>query len=64
MKCSLIAKNDKQLGVCLRVLCDEGINYNVDIIRDKKRKVNFEIHFKADLQTFEKLRDRYDLLIS
>lgn len=58
------AVNDKQLGVCLRMLYAEKIQPFVKTTMNEKGKIEFHISVNADQQTFEVLRERYEILIS
>jgi len=59
-----IAVNDKQLGVCLRMLYAENIQAFVETVRNDKGKIEFHISIDADEQTTMKLLERYDILTS
>ena len=58
------AINDKQLGICLRMLYAEGIQGTVETVMNSKGKIEFLIKISEDEQTFEKLLNRYEVLIS
>lgn len=58
------AVNDKQLGVCLRMLYADGIQGFVDVVMNDKGKIEFHIHINADQATLEMLLKRYEILIS
>lgn len=58
------AVNDKQLGVCLRMLYAEGIQGTVETVVNGKDKIEFHIYIDADSQTLESLLLRYKILIS
>ncbi len=59
-----LAVNDKQLGVCLRMLYAEKLQGIVETVRNDKGKIEFHIHIDVDEQTKTKLLERYDILIS
>lgn len=58
------ATNDKQLGICLRMLYAEGLQGTVQVVRNNKGKIEFQIHINADDSLVEELRMRYEILIS
>lgn len=58
------ATNDKQLGICLRMLYAEGLQGNVQVVRNNKGKIEFQIYINADDSLVEELRMRYEILIS
>lgn len=58
------AVNDKQLGMCLRMLYAEGIQGFVETVKNSKNKIEFHISINADEKLFEMLLERYVILIS
>ena len=62
---SFLAKSDRQLGICIRMLNDEGF-YDLLIHSEKNAKNRMEIlvYIKADENTYERLLNRYLTLIS
>ena len=58
------AVNDKQLGVCLRMLYAEKIQPFVKIVMNEKGKIEFQVSINADDGLFEMLNERYKILIS
>ena len=62
---SFLAKSDRQLGICIRMLNDEGY-YDLMIHSEKNAKNRMEIlvYIKADEDTYERLLKRYLTLIS
>lgn len=58
------AVNDKQLGICLRMLYAERIQPFIDTVLNDKDKIEFHISIDADEQIFNKLDERYKILIS
>lgn len=62
---SFLAKSDRQLGICIRMLNDEGY-YDLMIHSEKNVKNRMEIlvYIKADEDTYERLLNRYLTLIS
>ena len=77
MEC-LLAKSDRQLGICLRMLYDEGyknlvvesvinaknrMEFHVKVMADQER-MEFHVRVRADEDKLAKLNDRYQTLIS
>lgn len=58
-----LAKNDKQLGICLRMLYAEGIQGIVETCVNSKDKIEFRIKIN-EASKFEKLNKLYETLIS
>lgn len=61
----LLAKSDRQLGMCLRMLYDEGMPGPLDIhseINDKG-KMEFRVLLPVDDETFERLQKRFETMI-
>lgn len=59
-----LAVNDKQLGLCLRMLYADGLSANVQTLRNDKGKIEFHISTEADEDYFNELLERYTILIS
>ncbi len=59
-----IAKNPKQLDLCLRLLYAERIGCNVKISETNKGKIIYIIKAEADDETIELIKDKYRILIS
>lgn len=62
---SFLAKSDRQLGICIRMLNDEGY-YDLMIHSEKNAKSRMEIrvYIDTDTSTYERLLNRYLTLIS
>lgn len=61
----LLAKSDRQLGICLRMLYDEGYkNLVVESVINAKNRMEFHVKVTADQERMAKLNDRYQTLIS
>lgn len=58
------AINNKQLGVCLRMLYAEGVQGNVETVMNDKHRIEFHIRANVDQQTMKELIARYEILIS
>lgn len=59
-----LAINNKQLGVCLRMLFADGIQGTVKTVLNDKDRIEFHITANVDEQTFEELEERYKILIA
>lgn len=59
-----LAVNDKQLGVCLRMLYADGIQGIVETVVNSKGKIEFRITATVDEDILTKLLERYEILIS
>ncbi len=61
----LLAKSDRQLGICLRMLYDEGYeSLVVDCVINAKNRMEFHVRVRADEDKLAKLNERYQTLIS
>ena len=58
------AVNDRQLGICLRMLFAEKIHGIVQTVVNDKGKIEFHISIQAHQDLFEELNERYKILIS
>lgn len=64
MEC-LLAKSDRQLGIGIRMLHDEGYNKLViESVMNAKNRMEFHIYVDTDADTMERLNARYQTLIS
>lgn len=61
---SFAAVNNKQLGICLRMLYAERIQGFVETVMNGKGRIEFHIGIAVDDELFEKLNRRYKILIS
>lgn len=59
-----VATNDRQLGVCLRMLYAEKIQPIVLTVLNDKNKVEFRISISVDDNLMNDLLERYIILIS
>ena len=59
-----IAKNSKQLDICLRLLYAEGQLFSVSVQESAKGKIFYVIAINADDETKKILRDKYRIMIS
>ena len=61
----LLARSDRQLGICLRMLYDEGYkNLVVESEINAKNRMEFRIYVDAAADVVERLNARYQTLIS
>ena len=64
MEC-LLAKSDRQLGIGMRMLHDEGYKKLViESVINAKNRMEFLIYVDIDADTMERLNTRYQTLIS
>jgi len=59
---ALLARNPKQLDLCLRLLYSEGVGFTVSIVENEKRKIMYSIYVNADQDIFDKLEEKYRIL--
>lgn len=59
-----LAKNPKQLDICLRLLYAEHIPFSVQIVETEKRRIVYNIFAMTDDQTMLQLEEKYRILIS
>ena len=61
----LLAKSDRQLGIGIRMLHDEGYKKLViESVINVKNRMEFHIYVDTDADTMERLNARYQTLIS
>lgn len=60
-----LAKTDRQLGICIRMLRDERLN---DLIvrheMNEKGRIEYRVYISVSEERFEKLNERFRTLIS
>ena len=61
---SFRAVNAKQLDLCLKMLYAEKTIFSVEVVESDKMKIEYRIGVLVDELTFEKLSERYRILIS
>lgn len=60
----LVAKSDRQLGMCLRMLYNEGMSsLNLHSEINAKGKMEFHVLLPVDDETFERLQKRFETMI-
>lgn len=60
-----VAINDKQLGICLRMLFAEKIEYTiVKTVMTSKHKIEFHIYMQEEDKRLDELIEKYEILIS
>lgn len=60
-----LAKSDKQLGICIRMLRDEGfMRVIVENEINEKNRMEFHIYIETDKKHFARLQERYRTMIS
>ena len=56
----LLARSDRQLGICLRMLYDEGYKgLVVESVINAKNRMEFHVKVMSDEATMAKLNERY-----
>lgn len=58
----LIAKNPKQLDICLRLLYAEKIGFKVHVHETEKRKIYYGIELNTDEETHAAIEEKYRIL--
>lgn len=59
----LLAKSDRQLGMCLRMLYDEGMpKLDLHSEINDKGKMEFHVLLPVDDETFERLQKRFETM--
>ena len=58
-----VAKNDKQLGLCLKLLYTERVESQVELRLTEKNRVIYLITVTIDDETWVKLDSKYRILI-
>lgn len=59
----LLAKSDRQLGMCLRMLYDEGMpKLDLHSEINDKGKMEFHVLLPVDDETFERLRKQFETM--
>ena len=59
-----LAKSDRQLGICLRLLYANGIQGHVTTVMNSKMRIEFHITIKANAERFNELHAQYLIQIS
>lgn len=58
------AVNNKQLGICLRLLFSEGLQGMVETVMNGKGRIEFHVRANTTEAIFDELARRYEILIS
>lgn len=58
-----VAKSDKQLGLCLKLLFTEQIKGRVELELTEKNRVIYLIYVDIDNAAWDKLNSKYNVLI-
>mgnify|MGYP004536525643 FL=1 len=60
----LLAKSDRQLGMCLRMLYDEGMpKLDLHSEINDKGKMEFHVLLPVNDETFERLQKRFETMV-
>ena len=60
----ILAKNTSQLGLCLKLLYSENVDFTVTVRENEKLKIEYSVIVDVDQKKFEKLKVSYRILIS
>lgn len=61
---AFLAKNPKQLDICLKLLYAEKVGFTVAVTENRKRKIEYLITALTDDKTIGMLLEKYRILIS
>lgn len=62
---SFLTKSDRQLGICIRMLNDEGFyRLTIESSKNSKSRMEVRVFIETDEETYERLLKRYLTLIS
>ncbi len=61
---TFLARNPKQLDLCLKLLYAEKIGFSVKVVESAKKKIEYEIGVHTSEQTIKELKEKYRILIS
>lgn len=61
---TFIAKNPKQLDLCLKLMYMENIRFTVTVTQPSKHKIVYEVYASIDGDDGEALERKYNVLIS
>lgn len=59
-----LAKNPKQLDLCLRLLYAEHVPFVVQVAETNKKRIVYHVSAVTDEQTMRQLEEKYRILIS
>ena len=59
-----VAKNPKQLDICLKLLYAERVGFSVEVCENTKRKIEYKALVDVQEQRFNELLEKYRILIS
>ena len=60
----ILAKGDKQLGICLRMLYPEQTRFKINPVLNERRKMEFQVFVDLDDDRFEHYKNTFDTLTS
>lgn len=60
----ILAKNDKQLGIRLRMLFPEHKRFSINPVMNDRGKMEYYVHVDLDDERFEYYQRKYNTLIS
>lgn len=59
-----IAKNPKQLDICLKLMYMENVRFSISVTQPSKRKIVYEVYASIDGIAGDDLERKYNVLIS
>lgn len=60
-----LAKSDRQLGICIRMLNDEGLTIlSVESVKNANNRMEFHVCIDTSEERFARLNARYKTMIS
>ena len=60
----IIAKGDKQLGICLKMLYPEQTRFTINPVMNDRGMMEFQVFVDLDDDRFEHYKNTFDTLIS
>lgn len=60
----ILAKNDRQLGVCLRILFPEQKHFKINPVINEHGKMEFQVYVDLNQERFEHYQNAFQTLIS
>ena len=61
---TFLARNPKQLDLCLRLLYSERLIFSFRVVESAKKKIEYEIGVQAPEEKINELAEKYRILIS
>lgn len=61
---TFLARNPKQLDLCLKLLYSEGLSFSVRVVESAKRKIEYEVGISVDEHRMTELEEKFRILVS